>query len=43
MSTGRLSETCPVCKDGIDVPDKGLGRAVLAAWRTQHQHPEARG
>lgn len=34
----RIVETCPVCKDGIDVPNKGLGRAVAAAWRTRHQH-----
>lgn len=43
MSARRLSEMCHVCKDSIEVPDKGIGRAILAAWRTRHQHPEARG
>lgn len=37
----RLAEDCEVCGEGIDVPNKGMGRAILAAWRTQHQHREA--
>lgn len=25
------------CGAGVIVPDKGLGRATVAAWKTQHQ------
>lgn len=37
-----ITETCPVCGETETVPNKGLGRAKIAAWRTRHQHPEAR-
>ena len=40
MSGEELSEACDVCKESVTVPNKGLGRAVLAAWRTRHQHRE---
>jgi len=35
-----VKETCGVCGDSIEAPDKGLGRAMVAAWRTRHQHNE---
>ena len=36
----RIDAVCEVCGDGAEAPNKGLGRAVIAAWRTRHQHPE---
>ena len=33
---GRLIAACR-CGEGVDVPDTGLGRAVIGAWKTQHQ------
>jgi len=33
----RLTARCVTCGEGVDLPNKGLGRAMLAAWRTQHQ------
>lgn len=35
-----IKETCEVCKEGIEVPNKGLGRAIYHAWLTRHQHPK---
>lgn len=35
--TGTISSYC-WCGDEITVPNKGLGRAKLAAWETWHQH-----
>lgn len=37
---GRIVAAC-VCGNGINVPDKGLGRAAVAAWKTRHQDCEA--
>ena len=37
-----ITETCRVCGETESVPNKGLGRAKIAAWRTRHRHPEAR-
>lgn len=34
---GRIVWACATCGAGIDAPDKGIGRAMIAAWRTQHQ------
>lgn len=34
---GRIRLDCATCGEGLDVPDKGLGRAAAAAWRTRHQ------
>jgi hypothetical protein len=34
----RIVEKCATCGDSIDLPNKGLGRANAAAWRTRHQH-----
>lgn len=34
---GELIGAC-LCGAGQVWPDKGLGRAAMAAWRTQHQH-----
>lgn len=33
----RIVLSCVTCDEGVDVPDKGLGRAVAAAWRTRLQ------
>jgi hypothetical protein len=35
-----IHEQCTVCAAVIEVPNKGLGRATLAAWRTRHQPRE---
>lgn len=29
---------CATCGDSMRVPNKGLGRANLAAWKSRHQH-----
>lgn len=34
----RIKATCQNCKEKKSVPNKGLGRASLAAWKTNHQH-----
>lgn len=34
---GELTAACQ-CGDGLVVPDKGLGRALLATWKTRHHH-----
>jgi hypothetical protein len=34
---GTISSYC-WCGGEITVPNKGLGRAKLAAWETRHQH-----
>lgn len=33
----RIVLVCHTCHETCDVPDKGLGRATAAAWRTNHQ------
>lgn len=33
-----LDGYCATCGDSFRVPNKGLGRASLAAWKTRHQH-----
>jgi hypothetical protein len=33
-----LMGRCSICGDKRTVPNKGLGRATLAAWESQHQH-----
>jgi len=33
----RLIARCATCGESVDLPNQGLGRATLAAWRTQHQ------
>lgn len=35
---GILTATCLICGKKSSAPDKGIGRANLAAWRTRHQH-----
>lgn len=35
---GVLRGTCLDCAATLSVPDKGIGRANLAAWKTRHQH-----
>lgn len=34
---GEIIAACK-CGDGVSYPDKGMGRAFVAAWRTRHQH-----
>lgn len=36
-TTERITAWCHHCDEGLDVPNKGLGRAHAAAWATQHQ------
>lgn len=38
---GILTGYCLDCGEQNRQPDKGIGRANLAAWRTQHQHADA--
>lgn len=33
----RLIARCLTCHESVDLPNKGMGRAMLAAWRTEHQ------
>lgn len=33
---GRLTALCEVCRKTETAPDKGLGRAKLAAWESRH-------
>lgn len=33
----RITRWCHHCDEGLDVPNKGLGRAFAASWATQHQ------
>lgn len=35
-AAGLITVAC-ACGDGRSVIDKGLGRATIAAWKTQHQ------
>lgn len=35
---GNIFARCLTCLEELTVPDKGLGRANLDAWMTQHQH-----
>lgn len=37
---GQVTASCDVCGKTCTMPDKGIGRANLAAWETRHQHPE---
>lgn len=37
---GLLHATCLICEAKCHVPDKGIGRANLAAWKTRHQHTD---
>ncbi len=36
--SGQIEATCGVCHMSITMPDKGLGRAMVATFKTQHQH-----
>lgn len=36
-TTERIIRWCHHCDAGIDLPNKGLGRAHAATWATQHQ------
>ena len=40
VTGSRIEAYCHVCEEGVDAPNKGLGRAVIAAWKSRHQHPE---
>lgn len=33
-----ITGTCTACGEATTVPNKGLGRAVIGAWKTRHQH-----
>lgn len=33
-----LDGYCAECGDSMRVPNKGLGRASVASWKTRHQH-----
>lgn len=33
----RIILTCHTCGESADLPNKGMGRAMAGAWRTQHQ------
>ena len=33
-----IKAVCTVCNKKIAVPNKGVGKAKLATWRTRHQH-----
>ena len=33
-----IKATCNVCGQSTTAPNKGLGRAKVAAWKTRHQH-----
>lgn len=33
----RIILSCGGCTAAINIPNKGLGRAVAAAWRTRHE------
>lgn len=37
-TTGYIEVHCS-CGDSIKMPDKGLGRATIAAWKSRHQPP----
>jgi len=37
--TGYIEVKC-ACGDSIEMPDKGLGRAAIAAWKSRHQPPK---
>lgn len=41
MAEDDLFRRCTIDDDEILVPNKGLGRARLAAWLSRHQHPDA--
>ena len=36
----RIDAECAVCRMGANFPNKGMGRAMVAVFKTQHQHPE---
>jgi hypothetical protein len=37
---GILHAVCMECAAATSQPDKGIGRANLAAWKTRHQHTQ---
>ena len=37
---GVIYATCLGCGADTAQPDKGLGRAFVATWKTRHQHAE---
>lgn len=40
----RIDYECKTCQEGVNVPSKGIGRAIVAAWLTNHQgHDVQRG
>ena len=40
---GTITAHCLICDDRITELSKGLGRAILAAWKTRHQHTDDAG
>ena len=36
LSSGMLRATCSACGFTYTAPDKGMGRANLAAWESRH-------
>ena len=34
--SGRVTSVCSVCGDSVEAPNKGMGRAVVAAWESNH-------
>lgn len=39
-TTERIIVLC-TCHSGLNIPNKGLGRAIAAAWRTRHEGDDA--
>lgn len=37
-SVERITAECNVCGMSVNAPNKGLGRALVATFKTQHQH-----
>jgi hypothetical protein len=35
-----LNAACRLCGEKVSAPNKGLGRAVIAAFKSLHQHPD---
>jgi hypothetical protein len=35
---GNIYIVCMVCAAARVAPDKGIGRADIATWKTRHQH-----
>lgn len=40
-SDGRIILSCNECRCGINVPDQGIGPALAATWRNQHEGKNA--